>query len=197
MLPQSNFNLWGHPTQKEISPRECTACAGLRYTGSCSSYCCEKLYLPANTGRPATAEDKSWPVQAFESIHCSALNGVVPLSTIAHSLLSALLTQLLSSALTEQPRWFSTWESVTHCPALHHTTLHISSRFTLITHLTLVNRAVPLEVECHLTWLLCSFCIRQVLLAGTLWMAPVAGGHKTAAPLLPPQCIRRTCVNWL
>lgn len=201
MLPQSNFkNLWWHPAQKETFLCKCAACASLQYTSSHSPYCCDKLCLWANNtaGSSATADDKSQPVQSFKSIHCSVLNGVLPLSTIAHTMYIILLTHLLSAAPAEQPQWLSTWLSVTHCPALHHaTTLHVSSRFTFITYLTLVNWAVPLEVDCHLIWSLCSFCIRQVLLAGTLWLAPAAGGHKTATLLLPPQCTCWAYVNWL
>ena len=40
-------------------------------------------------------------------------------------------------------------------------------------------------------------CISQVLLTGTLWLAPADTGTMTAAPLLPPQCIYRTCIYWL
>ena len=157
----------GHPTQLENSRHECAACAGLRYTSIHSPYFSDELYLPANNtaSRPAKADNKSQPVQSFKSIHCSVLNGVLPLSTMVHSLLSFLQSSLCSVhyRATYSPQLqlnsLSGLESdrASHTAQLSTVQQHcISSWFTVITRLILVNRDFPLEVDCHLTWLLCS-----------------------------------------
>ena len=93
-------HVWGHPTQKDPFPYECAACAGVRYVGSPLSYCRDELNPSANNPAfsRATADSKSWPVQAFKSIHCSIPNAVLPLSIIALSAQLAIKLPTLFSS---------------------------------------------------------------------------------------------------